>query len=97
MAAFRAPVHCEAFLWPGRIGKGLIYGSRRTIFCRDCSFPCATARGEFKHARCDCLSPRRMGCFTSGSPLLACRTEPAQAVHSISGSGLPTFRTILGL
>src|SRR5215475_3068507 len=76
----------------GKTGRAFISGSRKTIYCRDCSFPCATAQGAFKPVRRDCLSLRRRECDTSGSPLPVCRTEPAQAVRSISGSGSLIFR-----
>src|SRR5215467_4784344 len=90
----QAPIRYVAFPDSGKTDRVCISGSPKTISCRVCSFPCATARGAFKPARCDCLSPRRIGCDTSGSPLPTCRMEPAQAVHSISGSGLPIFRTM---
>src|SRR5262245_17758073 len=47
-------------------------------------------------AICYCLSPRRRGCDTSGSPLPICRTEPAQAVRSISGFVSPIYRATPG-
>ena len=88
MTTFQTPVRCEAFPDSGKTGRVFISGSRKTISFRGCSSPCVTAQGAFKPARCDCLSPRRKGCDTSGSPLPIFRTEPAQAARSISSSVL---------
>src|SRR5262249_12197494 len=94
MATLQPPFRFEAFQDSGKTGMVCISGSRKTISCQDCSSLCVTAQDAFKPVRRDCLLPRRMGCDTSGSPLPICRTEPAHAVHSISGFVSPTFRAM---
>src|SRR5215813_14055882 len=83
VAVFLSLILYGAFPDSGRTGRELIYGSRKTIFGRDCLFQYVMDRGAFKPARCGCRSLRRMGCNTSGSLLPTCRMEPDRAVRSI--------------